>query len=97
MITRDELSAFHQANTIELSQSVSILRREWCPFAQRIGRCDFMCSANLFCVENIQKILEVGDDARNRYAVITWRAQDVRSKIEDTTEPRAEQVRRNQI
>jgi hypothetical protein len=45
-----------------------------------------MCSANLFCVENIQKILEVGDDARNRYAVITWRAQDVRSKIADTTE-----------
>jgi len=91
MITCNELSAFYQASKIELSQSVSILRREWCPFTQRIGRCDYMCSANSFCVENIQDILEVREEARNRYAVITWRAKEVRSKIADTTErPRLE-------
>ena len=86
MITCNELSAFYKANKIELSQSVSILKREWCPFAQRIGRCDYMCSANSFCVENIQEILKVSEEARNRFAVITWRAQYVRSKIADTTE-----------
>jgi hypothetical protein len=91
MITCNELSAFYQANKIELSQSVSILKREWCPFAQGIGRCDYMCSANSFCMENIQEILEVREEARNRYAVITWRAKEVRSKIADTTErPRLE-------
>ena len=86
MLTVQELSAFHEASKIELSQTVSILRREWCPFAQRIGRCDYMCSANSFCVENIQEILKVSEEARNRFAVITWRAQYVRSKIADTTE-----------
>ena len=83
MLTVDELSEFYKADRKKLSQVVSTLRKEWCPFAQRIGRCDFMCSANPFCVEHISSILDIKGEPRNEYAVMLYRARNERARRRD--------------
>lgn len=86
MLTITELSAFHRAGRIELSQKVALLRQEWCPFAQRVGRCDCMCSANPFCVQNIQGILDIQGEPRSLRAVLLWRARTARAEIAEAFE-----------
>ena len=86
MITVHELSEFYEADRIKLSKIVSKLRKEWCPFAQKVGRCDFMCSANPFCVEHITEILAIKGEPRDEYAVLMYRIRNERAKISETRE-----------
>ena len=86
MLTIGELSVIHPADRIASSQIVSTLRREWCPFAERTGRCDHMCSANSFCVQHITEILNIKGEPRSFQAVLLFRCRAERAKIADVIE-----------
>jgi hypothetical protein len=52
---------------------------------KRIGKCDELCSANPFCVSNIQEILDIRAP-RNYYAVLTYRIRRQRAVLADGLE-----------